>query len=472
MKKLSAIAAALVLVATLSTPAVAEPADKVSQVTLSSFSATASSLNNTQRLAIKRTVDRNPSVQRFTCTGLYMERASRTEVNRARARAKAACDHAKRINPKLSTVFEVKSTKARGSAGRVILTLRSAGGSPSAIFAYRFSAAGELERRGNLDSRWGTASVDKLKPGSTRAKAFAAIKSAASGTTSATVSYQVGSNVPKDMESAYRRQMDQALAYFDFTGLRTPLDILIYTEKDRTLMTSYWESRVAGDENIQRKNSSLDGYVAFPIDLSVGGSADVRHGKDGSYPTIGIDFQVGSRHTAPTHLLAEHVAHEMVHVWQWHAMGTPEKVASGVNFQVMSLLPCHAIEGAANTFGAAIGVKHADWYAEASDVIIRRTAQETGITRMTNALALSLLEKSESYETCSEGYAIGMVAYEWLVANYGAKAYFDLFTKAGEQKMFADSILEITGLTKSEFYQKAAPHITATFNRALLKKDR
>jgi hypothetical protein len=38
-----------------------------------------------------------------------------------RARAKAACDYAKSLNPKLSTFFQTKTTQARSYNGRVLV---------------------------------------------------------------------------------------------------------------------------------------------------------------------------------------------------------------------------------------------------------------------------------------------------------------------------------------------------------------
>lgn len=63
-----------------------------------------------------------------------------------------------------------------------------------------------------------------------------------------------------------------------------------------------------------------------------------------------------------------------------------------------------------------------------------------------------------------------MLAFEWMVANFGARAFFDVYYKVGEKRKFDEVILEMTGLTKDQFYAAAAPHITATFNLALKKK--
>lgn len=339
---------------------------------------------------------------------------------------------------------------------------------PSTLYSYRFVGE-ELQRKGNRDRSWSAKSLKPLAPTSVRAIMFKNLKASAVGTQSVEVNYVLGKNVPARMLSAYQTQMKQALSFYNFAGLHKPLDILIYSEKDADVMTAYWEPRWAGDQQIANKKAILDNLRKYGVNISVSGSSEVRQLNDGSYPTLGIDFQIGSKHTQERHLLVELVAHEMAHVWQYHVIGMPAKVAADQNFDIVGLLPCHALEGAANTLGVAVAVKHNDWYASAADVIIRRVSKETKITKMTNDLAVRLMKKSESWATCDEGYAIGMVAYEWLVAKYGAEKFYEIYRLIGEGKTFAQIMPELYGITVEEFYAQAAPHITATFNNALKK---
>jgi hypothetical protein len=340
--------------------------------------------------------------------------------------------------------------------------------SSSNLYSYRF--VGEvLQRKGNRDRSWTSKSVKALPVTSVRALAFKAIKESAAGQQSVEVNYVVGKNVPKAMVSAYQRQMRHALSFYDFSGLQRPLDILIYSERDAAVMTSYWQPRWAGEEQIASKSRILDSLRRNGVNISVSGSSEVRQLKDGSYPTLGIDFQIGSRHTQERHLLVELVAHEMAHAWQFHVIGLPEKVAANQPFDLVGLLPCHALEGAANTLGISVAVKYDDWYAEAADVIIRRTARDAKIKKMSDELAVQLLKKSESWATCDEGYAIGMLAYEWLVSKYGTAKFYDIYREIGKGKTFATIMPELFGITVDEFYAQAAPHITATFNNALKK---
>lgn len=108
-------------------PETPKPAEfKVFQATLASYVGSATALTAQQKLQIKRAVDSNPAAEKFICTGIRFESAPLTENILVRQRAKAACDYAKQLNPKLSTWFQNKPTKSRSYAGKVLLTVKTA----------------------------------------------------------------------------------------------------------------------------------------------------------------------------------------------------------------------------------------------------------------------------------------------------------------------------------------------------------
>jgi M6 family metalloprotease-like protein len=116
------VASQLVPVEVLSSPA---PVQK----TLTSFSTSSVTLSNRQKSEIESLVEQNPNAEKFICTGIRFESAPLSQNIVVRKRAKAACDYAKQLNPRLSTWFQNKPTKARNFAGRVILTLKSSSAS-------------------------------------------------------------------------------------------------------------------------------------------------------------------------------------------------------------------------------------------------------------------------------------------------------------------------------------------------------
>lgn len=100
---------------------------QVSQKTLTPFSGSVTTLTAKQKAEVKAAVDANPEAEKFICTGIRYE-SDPTSVNiMVRARAKAACAYAKELNPKLSTWYQNKPTKAKSYSGKVLLTVKSTG---------------------------------------------------------------------------------------------------------------------------------------------------------------------------------------------------------------------------------------------------------------------------------------------------------------------------------------------------------
>jgi hypothetical protein len=87
--------------------------------TLSSFSS--NSLSNKLKSEIKSVLAKADGNTKFICTGIRYVSQPVSENVKVRARAKAACDYAKSLNPKLSTFFQTKTTKARSFNGKVLV---------------------------------------------------------------------------------------------------------------------------------------------------------------------------------------------------------------------------------------------------------------------------------------------------------------------------------------------------------------
>lgn len=104
----------------------------VFQKTLTSFSASSTTLSSRQKSEIESLVEQHPEAEKFICTGIRFESAPVSQNLVVRKRAKAACDYAKQLNPRLSTWFQNKPTKARGYAGKVLLTLKGVSASSPA----------------------------------------------------------------------------------------------------------------------------------------------------------------------------------------------------------------------------------------------------------------------------------------------------------------------------------------------------
>lgn len=86
---------------------------------------TQATLNNSQRAQIKRVMANYIEANKFICTGIYLEGATRQQMIDARRNAKQACDYAKSQDSTLSYWFQTKSTKAPSFRNSVLLTLKS-----------------------------------------------------------------------------------------------------------------------------------------------------------------------------------------------------------------------------------------------------------------------------------------------------------------------------------------------------------
>ena len=89
--------------------------------TLTAYSRTATALTAKQKAEIRATVAKGASNSKFICTGIRLEGQPQALNILVRKRAKLACDYAKSINPKLSTFFQTKTTKARSFNGKVLV---------------------------------------------------------------------------------------------------------------------------------------------------------------------------------------------------------------------------------------------------------------------------------------------------------------------------------------------------------------
>lgn len=106
-------------------PASAEQAYYTNQQTLFSFLGSSNSLSSMQKQQIRGSLEKNPWVEKFICTGVRSAKANRSEAIQARLRAKAACDFAKTLRPEISVWYQTKPSAASTFAGKVLLSLKT-----------------------------------------------------------------------------------------------------------------------------------------------------------------------------------------------------------------------------------------------------------------------------------------------------------------------------------------------------------
>jgi hypothetical protein len=131
----------------------------------------------------------------------------------------------------------------------------------------------------------------------------------------------------------------------------------------------------------------------------------------------------------------------------------------------MQLVPCHLTEGGANLLGVAVAAPYADWYSEATNVIVRRVIRDLGATPTSKADVVALLSRSESWSDCQAGYGVGHLAYEWLVAEYGLPKYLALHSEIIKVSSFDQALQGIYGFGKNDFYEKVSGHVLSEIQK-------
>jgi hypothetical protein len=87
--------------------------------TLTNF--TSSSLSAKQKAEIRSVLAKSEGNTKFICTGIRYVSQPMSENIKVRARAKAACEYAKSINPNFSYWYQTKTTQARSYNGKVMV---------------------------------------------------------------------------------------------------------------------------------------------------------------------------------------------------------------------------------------------------------------------------------------------------------------------------------------------------------------
>jgi hypothetical protein len=91
--------------------------------TLTNF--TSSYLSAKQKAEIRAVLAKSDGNTKFICTGIRYYNQPLIENIKVRARAKAACDYAKSINPNFSYWYQTKTTQARSYNGKVMVVSKS-----------------------------------------------------------------------------------------------------------------------------------------------------------------------------------------------------------------------------------------------------------------------------------------------------------------------------------------------------------
>ena len=341
---------------------------------------------------------------------------------------------------------------------------------------------GVLYRKGNRESQWRNTETSFIELDEIRLKAFKEIKSITppQSLKNSELRISFGQNVNSYFRAAYEDLVRKTMRYWD--GMVLPnsvVPVLVVTELDKSMIRPWLSNFVNGEFDANRFEASLNNY--FPSEtnrnFSPGGSVTGMFLKTDPNRLIGAGFfHYGSSHIEED-LLLDNIAHEITHWYQFITTpGVPKQNfyqdpnKPGVWLEREVRIGCNLIEGSAVLFGTSILVDNAQWFSDGMDVIVRRVQNQLpGMRISTTDDVVAELKKSESWlgSNCSSGYALGALAYEWLVAERGVGIFEKVLQAHTTSANVNDAIQKSTGMTRDEFYTKAAPYVLRAWKSAL-----
>ena len=433
MKKLIAIASALLLTASFATPAQSAGVKySVYQKTLASFSSTATTLTSQQKAQVKAAVEANPDAEKFVCTGIRYYSQPMSINIMVRKRAKAACEYAKELNPNLSTWYQNKPTQARSYAGKVLLTVKS----PQLPIT-----------------------LDNLEVGRVHTEAWEEVRDArkASATHSPEITYYSSPMVTEEMLAVERVALEKTAQLWseDFSPKNARV---IYVHYGDPTERQWLVDKIAELGGLRYMVNDIGEWY----DQSCGALASTG----GGYYTI---IQCLGRQVNAAHLHI--IAHEYTHWYQF------------VNGDIPTNGPNWLTEGGATFYGISVafeGTRDEETsrlnflksFAYTHDYLSGSTTGSFArqVIASTEAEFAAIMQELElpnmSFMGASRQYLLGNLASEALVATYGHAKMVEFYESFKGSSNWKANFESVYGLAIDDFYAKLRPYAVATMKLA------
>ncbi len=315
----------------------------------------------------------------------------------------------------------------------------------------------------------------------TKLKAYSQIRAGADSGNLENVKlvYHTSKSFPKDLEKLYTTQVEYASKlYGSFFGKQEVMNIYMYTEKDQKFIASH---KIIG-RDFQELASWLEAWrQGRDQEHNLGLAAWYMETTPGVYEGhAGVLVSSEANAKSLRKYAIQVMPHEYWHVVQDYFFKSKfdalyrkraDKTMDGLDFYSM-YFPTTFREGSANTISFALTSntkkEYLDLYRDFIQEKKRQTDVKTFATLTSTAAVESALKKIEDRRKFSEAheasYSLGALLYEWLIAEYGFDAYRKIIENQVIGNNFEDNIQASLGMSVSELYKKAAPHILSAFS--------
>jgi hypothetical protein len=299
-------------------------------------------------------------------------------------------------------------------------------------------------------------------------KAFEAIRDYKPKTnTNVKIEKYVGNGFPQDELSYLDLQLNSFVSkWSDHFQSNSKVLASFVTEQDTSALREENSSNYKDLLDVANLylDKSKSGYLNCGWKNGISGAHTVWQGPNAG--SIGFAIVFPSTHDG-TYWLPKNLPHELTHGLQdliWFNKSYPQNAHQSFY---------NLIEGGAELFGVAQAYPNIGWY---SDEVKRFLVEsylgnpENHFNPKTTQDVLMMLDKSEHNDNGAGtiwAYTVGLHLWEFLVANYGVDAYWDLVKNVQIEPTFNDAFVKTIGISKASFYAMAAPYILKQFNQAI-----
>jgi hypothetical protein len=280
---------------------------------------------------------------------------------------------------------------------------------------------------------------------------------------------------PTEVSESIKDQVKDAAAFISpVLDKKIQIKLILVTERDLDFINNKLPSIVPNND----WQGALDNVSSYKTKEEFYSSSGTGGGTASFIPSQNFGYYIG--HTSSLATMEtywpEVAPHEMAHVLQGY-------LAKGFNSNFPDGHPQakwarHLIEGSANTLGMAMGFKYLGWYSDEMDLLLQRSigynyqqgrsnfAQKFPMKTDQDAYNLIVaLEEARSQELFDFSYSAGQFIWEYFVGTYGVEKYFELLKNVPVTDNLNENFKKSIGVSKDEFYKKAAPYLLANWKR-------
>jgi len=142
-----------------------------------------------------------------------------------------------------------------------------------------------------------------------------------------------------------------------------------------------------------------------------------------------------------------------------------------------TLVAYNFTEGGGYLFGIAMSLPNIGWYQD--DLYRKIVSNYLGGSALVRHIPSSTSEIIQMLKTSEKNdgdvgqtwaYTVGSQLWEWVIANYGFDAYWNIVKGLNVNQSFDEIVIKVVGKSKDNLYADAAPYILKNFQAALLSQ--